>query len=316
MMTEKKSETGKSTLQLEGIYPPIPTPFDQEGRIAIEALKNNLAYLGRFDLQGFVVLGSNGEYVMLTEDEKLQVLETARAAIPPGKLMIAGTGCQATEETINLSKKAAEIGADAALVITPSYYRRQMTPEALIHHFHTAADHSPIPLVIYNMPACTGIDLDAETTSILAQHPNIIGLKDSKGDVIKIGAIHRQAGPAFQILAGSGGFLLPTLSVGAVGGVMALAIIAPAQSIAIYRYFLEGKQEEARNLQVRMIPVNAAITSRWGIPALKAAMDSIGLYGGPVRPPLLPIPDKIQQQLDSILEEGGIKNESLKVSEF
>ena len=312
-MTKKKLETGKSIIQLEGIYPPIPTPFDQEGRIAIEALKNNLAYLDRFDLRGFVVLGSNGEYVMLTEEEKLRVLETARAAIPPGKLMIAGTGCQATGETVNLTKKAGEIGADAALVITPSYYRRQMTPGALIRHFHTAADHSPIPLLIYNMPACTGIDLDAETISILARHPNIIGLKDSGGNVVKMGAIRRQAGPEFQILAGSGGFLLPALSVGAVGGVMALANIAPAQSIAIHRYFLEGKQKEARDLQVRMIPVNAAVTSRWGIPALKSAMDSLGLYGGPVRPPLLPISDEIRQQLDSILKEGNIKTKASSI---
>jgi 4-hydroxy-2-oxoglutarate aldolase len=297
----------KKTIQLAGIFPPIPTPFTKDGEIAYRALKDNLTHLCRFDLAGFVVLGSNGEYVMLSEKEKIQLMETARAVIPREKRMIAGTGCQSTRDTISLTKKAAETGADAALVITPSYYRRQMTNAVLINHFRAVADHSPIPILIYNMPACTGIDLDAETIAVLARHPNIIGLKDSGGNIAKMGAIRQLAGPEFQVLAGSGGFLLPALAVGAVGGVMALANIAPEKSIAMYRYFHEGKQEEARDLQVRMIPVNAAVTSRWGVPALKAAMDMLGMYGGPVRPPLMPVTDDIHRQLETILKEGGIK---------
>lgn len=300
-------EKNKRDIQLNGIYPPIPTPFNKKGRIAVDALKSNLTFLNSYDLRGFVVLGSNGEYVMLTEDEKLLVMETARAAIPSEKLMIAGTGCQSTEATINLTKKAAKIGAEAALVITPFYYRRQMTPEVLINHFHAIASDSPIPLIVYNMPACTGIDLSAEIILSLAQHSNIIGLKDSSGNIVKIGEIRQKADPDFQILAGSGGFLLPALSIGAIGGIMALANIAPAQSIDIYRYFLEGRQKEAQDLQVRMIPVNSAVTSGWGVPALKAAMDSLGLYGGPVRPPLLPISIEIRQLLESIMVEGGVK---------
>ncbi|MCP5106483.1 MAG: dihydrodipicolinate synthase family protein [bacterium] len=289
-------------IDLEGIYPPIPTTFDEKGEIAVGALKNNLEHLNPFDLRGYVVLGSNGEYVMLTEEEKLLVLETARAAIPPGKLLIAGTGGQSTAETVRLTQKAAEIGADAALVITPSYYRKLMTPETLMFHFQAVADESSIPILIYNMPACTGIDLDAETITKISRHPNIIGLKDSGGNMAKMGAIRRHAGPGFQILAGSGGFLLPALSVGAVGGVLALAIIAPENCLAIHRYFREGNQTEARELQVRMIPVNSAVTARWGVPALKAAMDMLGMYGGPVRPPLLPISPETREQLEAILD--------------
>lgn len=297
----------KKALQLGGIYPPIPTPFDEKGRIAAGALKDNLAFLNRFDLRGVVVMGSNGEYVMLTEKEKLLLMETARAAIPADKLMIAGTGCQSTAETIDLTRKAAGIGADAALVITPSYYRKLMTPEALIVHFRAVADASPIPVILYNMPANTGIDLEADTIAALAKHPNIIGLKDSGGNIVKMGDIRRMAGPGFQVLAGSAGFLLPALTVGAVGGVLALANIAPAQCIAIHRCFLEGNHTDALDLQVRMIPVNSAVTARWGIPALKAAMDFLGLYGGPVRPPLLPLPEETRRQLKAVLVEGGVE---------
>ena len=297
-------------LRLDGIYPPIPTPFDDRGDVATRALADNLAYWNQFDLRGYVVLGTNGEYVLLTEQEKLQVLETARAAIPSDKLMIAGTGCEATRETIELTKKAAAIGADAALVITPSYYKSRMTPEALIHHFHAVADASPIPVILYNMPACTGIDLSAEAIAAIAEHPNIIGIKDSGGNLVKMGDIRRLAGPDFQVLAGSASFLLPALSVGAVGGILALANIAPAQCLAIRQHFLDGEWEQARELQVRMIPVNTAVTRGWGVPALKAAMDMLGLYGGPVRSPLLPLSDDLKDRLRAILVESDVMREA------
>jgi 4-hydroxy-2-oxoglutarate aldolase len=306
-MTEKNKGTGNKVIQLNGIYPPLPTAFDQEGRLALDAFAGNIQALSRFELRGFVILGSNGEYVMLNPKEKVDVLQAARAAIPPERLMIAGTGCQSTGETIELTQAAAEIGADAALVITPYYYKKLMDPMTLINHFNMVADMSPIPVLVYNMPACTGIDLDEEAIGILARHPNIIGIKDSSGNVVKMGAIRQKAGPGFQVLAGSAGFLLPALSMGAIGGVMALANIAPAQCSAIFQLFLEGRRIEARDLQIAMVPVNSAITSRWGVPALKAAMDTIGLYGGPVRLPLQSLPDDTRQQLEAILINGGIK---------
>jgi 4-hydroxy-2-oxoglutarate aldolase len=307
IMAIKKSDIGQRVIQLNGIYPPVPTPFDSEGRIAPEPLKKNLAALNRYELRGYVILGTNGEYVMLTEQEKLWVLDAARQAIPRERLLIAGTGCQSTGETIDLTHKAAELGADAALVITPYYYKKLMTPGALITHYNTVADMVPIPVLIYNMPACTGIDLDEETIAAMARHPNIIGIKESSGNVVKMATIRQKAGPGFQVLAGSAGFLLPALSIGAVGGVPALANIAPEQCIDIHRYFLEGKRKEARDLQVRLAPLNTAVTARWGVPALKAAMDMMGLYGGPVRLPLLPIDDDTRKQLEAVIMEGGIK---------
>ena len=293
-------------LRLDGIYPPIPTPFDAQGRFAPGALADNLARWNQFGLRGYVVLGTNGEYVFLTEEEKLQVLETARAAIPADRLLIAGTGYEATCMTIELTKKAADVGADAALIITPSYYTGRMTPEVLIHHFHAVAEASPIPIIIYNMPACTGIDLSAATVAAMAEHPHVIGIKESGGNVVKMGDIRRLAGPDFQVLAGSASFLLPGLSVGAVGGVLALANIAPDKCLALRQHFLDGQWEQARELQVRMIPVNTAVTSGWGVPALKAAMDMLGLYGGPVREPLLPLAGELREKLRAILIEGSV----------
>ncbi len=293
-------------VQLDGIFPPIPTPFNSKGEIAAQALAKNLAHWNRFDLRGYVVLGSNGEFVFLSEQEKLQTLEAARAVIPPDKLLVAGTGCQGTHETIELTKKAAASGADAALVLTPSYYRGQMTPEALIQHFHAVADASPVPIILYNMPACTGIDLAAGTVAMMAEHPNIIGIKDSGGNVVKMSEIRRLAGSGFQLLAGSASFLLPALSLGAVGGILALANIAPAQCLAIYQRFLDGEWEQSREIQVRMIPSNTAVTRGWGVPALKAAMDMLGLYGGSVRPPLLPLPEESRRELRTILVRSGV----------
>jgi 4-hydroxy-2-oxoglutarate aldolase len=293
-------------LRLDGILPPIPTPFDQEGNLALDALAANLAHWNQYGLRGYVVLGTNGEYVYLSHEEKLQVLSTAREAIPPEKLLIAGTGCEATHHTIELTQQAAEIGADAALVITPSYYTGRMTAEAQIAHFNAVADSSPIPILVYNMPANTGIDLSATTVSVLAQHPNIIGIKESGGNVIKMGHIHHLAGVDFQIMAGSASFLLPGLAVGAIGGILALANIAPAQCLALRQHVMFGQISEARELQVRLIPVNNAITRDWGVAALKAAMDMLGLYGGPVRPPLLPIDHQTKEKLQTILLEGGI----------
>lgn len=295
-----------NVLQLEGIYPPIPTPFDAKSRVATKALTENLRIWNRYELRGYVVLGSNGELVLLNDQERLHVLEVARAAIPPNKLMIAGTGCQSTLQTIDLTRQAAKIGADAVLVVSPSYYKGQMTSEVLIEHFHRVADASLVPVIIYNMPACTGIDLDARTVTDIAKHENILAIKDSGGSLAKMAEIHRLAPLSFQLLAGSASFLLPALLMGAVGGVLALANIAPNQCLSIRQHFINGELDQARDLQEKMLPVNTAVTRGWGVPALKAAMEMLGMYGGLPRPPLLPLSEDRKQDLRCILQEAEV----------
>ncbi len=292
--------------KLEGIFPPIPTPFATDGELDVDALAENLRWWNRFDLTGVVVLGSNGEAVLLDESEKLRLVETARAELPKGRTLIAGTGLQSTAATIRLTRAAAEAGAGAALVLSPFYYKGLMTADVLERHFRDVADASPIPVILYNMPACTGLDLDAELIVRLAGHENVVGLKDSSGNVAKLGRLHDELGDRFSILAGSAGFLLPALAVGAVGGVLALANIAPRECLEVRRLALAEDIRAARTLQIRLVRPNTAVTRRWGVPGLKAAMEMLGLRGGPVRPPLRPLGPAECDELRSILRDARI----------
>ncbi|MFO7986988.1 MAG: dihydrodipicolinate synthase family protein [Desulfatiglandaceae bacterium] len=295
-----------NAISLTGCFPPIATPFDAKDQVDHEELTRNLEKWQKTPLRGFAVLGSNGEAVLLEEAEKVAVWQTARAVIDADHLFIAGTGCESTRATLDLTEKAARVGADAAMVVTPHYYRGRMTHEALVHHYTIIADHSPVPVILYNVPASTGVDLRAETIIALSRHPNIMGLKESSGNVIKIGQVCAAAESDFQVLAGSGSFLLPALSVGAVGGIMALASVAPYPVDDIVQQVKQGALEKAKKIQLKLINANAAVTSRFGIPGLKAAMEMIGMYGGPVRAPLLPLTETERETLKKILEEAGI----------
>jgi 4-hydroxy-2-oxoglutarate aldolase len=288
-------------IDLKGIYPPIPTSFNSRGDLSVEPLKSNLIKLSKYELAGFLVLGSNGETVMLSENEKISVYEAARQAIPVNKIMLAGTGGQSTRETVELTRGAARAGADAAVVLNPFYYKGLMTKEALTRHYHLVADQSSIPLIIYNMPANTGLDMSAETILAIAEHPNIIGLKDSGGNLTKMAEIISKAPSGFQVLAGSAGFLLPALTIGAVGGILALANIAPEQCIDIYKLFTV-RIEDALRIQLGIITLNNVVTREQGIPALKAAMDILGFYGGPCREPIMPMTPQALTDLSLLLD--------------
>jgi 4-hydroxy-2-oxoglutarate aldolase len=294
------------TLSLKGCFPPIPTPFDAKGRVDHQQLAKNLETWQRTALAGFVVLGSNGEVTLLKPTEKLAVWKTAGQAISKGKRFIAGTGCESTIETIELTEKAAGLGAQAAMVVTPHYYRARMDHGALMNHYTMVAERSPIPIILYNVPAFTNVDMSAELVIALSKHPNIIGLKESSGNVAKMGLIAREAPDHFQLLAGSGSFLLPALSIGAVGGVMALSAVAPNAVVEIMAHFEAGRLTDARKTQLRHIPTNNAVTARFGIPGFKAALDLLGMYGGPVRAPLRPLDESAMAELKGILAEAGL----------
>ncbi len=293
--------------EIKGIIPPLPTSFNEEGELMPDKIRLNIEKLSRYDLSGFLILGSNGEMVMLSDKEKVAAYRAAREAIGKDKIMIAGTGGQSTRETVMLTKEAAKSGADAVLVLNPYYYKGLMTREALTEHYSAVADASPVPVLIYNMPANSGMDMDAGTILAIAEHPNITGVKDSGGNLVKMGQIAAGAKPGFSVLAGSAGFLLPALTIGACGGILALANIAPSQCIEIFDSFNRGDIETSRKIQHRMIPLNSAVTRQWGVPALKCAMDHAGLYGGPCRKPLLPMEEEPFNTLISMLEENRIK---------
>jgi len=296
----------KNTISMAGLFPPIPTPFDAAGELDLKALASNLKKWNSYPLSGYVILGTNGEFPYLSEAEKLAYLEAARKHIPPGKLFMAGVGCESTHSTIALVKKVAALGPDVALLITPSYYKSKMDMAALIHYYQSVADASPVPVSIYNMPANTNVDMSSELIIKLSQHPNILGVKDSSGNLAKIGGILRYARPGFQVLAGSAGFLYPALCLGAVGGVLALSNIAPQQCCDLLNFFRQGRHAEAKELQLRLIAPNDAVTARFGVAGLKAAMELVGFYGGPPRSPLQPLNNEQRATVRGILQEAGI----------
>jgi 4-hydroxy-2-oxoglutarate aldolase len=294
-------------MSLTGVFTPIVTSFDEAGNVAHDRMASNLEKWNQTGLSGYVVLGSNGEWVYLSEQERIDVLKTTRQAIPADKLMIAGTASESTALTIAMTEEAAKIGADAAIIVNPSYYKSQMTPPVLARYYRSVADASPIPIVIYNLPPATSMDLPADLLVELSQHPNIIGVKDTGGNITKMGETIRRADPSFEVLAGSANFFYPSLAIGVSGGILALANLAPDESVALFDLFNAGEIDKGRELHLRMLPVNMAITTRFGVSGLKAALDLVGYYyGGPPREPLLPLDPDRRKELKAILQGAGL----------
>jgi 4-hydroxy-2-oxoglutarate aldolase len=288
------------SFQLKGIYAPIPTPFLND-KIAYDHLERNLAYWLGSSLEGLVVLGSNGEFVLLSSQEKVELISFVCRKANGRKPVIAGTGAESTAETIYLCRQSAKAGVDAVLVVTPNYYKRAMSDRVLKKFYFDVAEASPAPVILYNMPNNTGINLAPKIVAELAQHPNIIGIKDSGGNIVQIAEIIRTTPEDFSMFAGSASYLYASLAIGAKGGTLALANIFPNQCARIQSLFEEGHWEEAKSLQFRLIESNAAVTARFGIAGLKAALDMLGHYGGDPRLPLLPIEETDKAELREIL---------------
>ncbi|HBK85633.1 MAG TPA: dihydrodipicolinate synthase family protein [Firmicutes bacterium] len=292
-----------------GIYAPIATPFDGD-EIDKQALKANLDLYSASRLAGLVVLGSNGEFAYLNIDEKMALLEFARQNTDSARRIIAGTGCESTRETIRLTKFAASVGADAALVITPSFYKGSMSEAALEQFFLDVAEASPIPIMLYNMPRNTGLNMASGLVCKLARHENIVGVKDSSGNIVQIAEIIHNSPVDFAVFAGSGSFLYPTLALGGVEGTLAVANIFPDLCVSLYEAVLAGEHEQAKQLQHRLLAPNAAVTSRWGIAGLKAALDMLGYRGGLPRRPMLPFNEANLPELRQILISAGAELEA------
>lgn len=289
-----------------GVFAPVATIFGADGAMDLDAFRSNMEWYATSALDGIAIMGSNGEYPTLTPDEKLALIEAGVEAIAGRKQVVAGTGTESTRATIELTKAAARLGADFALVVTPYYYKPRYDRAAYVRHFHAVADASPIPVIIYVMAAYTGVDLPVETVVEIASHPNIVGIKDSGGNAPKVAEMVARTPDDFSVLAGSANFLYPALCLGGQGGVLALANVTPDLCQEIVRLFKAGEHDEARRLQFRLLAPNAAVTSRFGIAGLKVAMELIGLNGGDPRPPLLPASETERVEVRRIMEEAGI----------
>ena len=292
-------------LQLEGIYAAVTTPFAGAG-IDEAGFQGNIERYNATGLAGYVVLGSTGECVSLSDEESAALVRIARRAAGPGKKVIAGTGRESTKLAIEFTNRMADLGAEAALVRPPSYFKSRMSTDALRAHYLAVAEAVRIPVIVYNIPQNTGISLASGLVVELAPHPNIIGLKESAGNLAFLGEVVRAVPADFSYLLGSGSLFLPALEMGARGAILAIADAAPDICARIYWLFKEGKAGEARRLQLDIIPLNKSLTETIGIAGLKHALDLLGFRGGLPRLPLLPPDDKAKADISALLKGLGL----------
>lgn len=291
-------------MRFEGIFAALTTPFARDGSVAFDKFRENLARYNRTELAGYVVVGSTGESVLLGSDEIDRIWGTARESAAPGKLLIAGVGVDGTCETIARARRAAELGYHAVLVKTPHYFKPVLTPEALERHYMAVAEASPVPVLIYSIPQYTGIFITADWVARLSEHPNIIGIKESSGNVQLASEIIRLCGPEFSTLVGSSATLFPSLLSGAAGGILALACFLPEPAIEIYEAVRAGDTARASRLQFALLAPSRKIAGELGPTGVKYAMDCVGYYGGDPRPPLLPLSEAQRKTVETVLAES------------
>ncbi len=290
--------------RITGVIPPMITPFSERGDVDYGAFAANIHKWNESRLAGYLVIGSNSETVYLSEEEKLRLVEITAENAAPGRIVMAGTGLESARETIALTNKCARRGAQAALVLTPFYYGDAMNAKALIRYFSAVADASDIPILIYNVTKYTRVNIPAAAVEELSRHPNIVGMKDSNGDVPQLATFLRVADESFQVMTGTFGAWYPALCMGITATVSAMANCAPDPVAAVQELYDGGKPGEAYALWQRWFPVNAAVTGAFGIPGLKYAATRMGYDGGHVRNPLADLADSDKAALDAILDKA------------
>jgi 4-hydroxy-2-oxoglutarate aldolase len=293
-------------MNLTGVLAPIPTPFDERDRVDLARLRKALRRWLKTPLAGFVVLGSTGEAALVDEAESAKIIAAARDVVPKKRTFIVGTGRESTRATVRATRQAAALGADAVLVRTPSFFKSEMTSAALIRHYTAVADASPVPVILYNFAALTGVNLDGDAVRTLAAHPNIVGMKESAGDVGQLTDIAGAAPPGFALLGGSATTFHTALTLGATGGILALSCLAPEVCVRLFRLANDGRQDEARALQQAIVPLARRLVSGHGVPGLKAALRLAGIDVGGPRPPLVPVSGTVIEELREAIEALGL----------
>ncbi len=291
-----------------GVFPPIVTPLHEDERVDIDGLQQNIERWNATGLAGYVVLGSNGEGVHLTADEAEACFECAVTARAPGKLVIAGTGRQSLRETLELTQRAAGCGCDAVLVVPPSYFLGGMTESVVAEYYERVADAAELPVILYHVPKFAPVVFSAGLVQRLSRHENVIGIKDTSGDMMLLARLTRDRSDAFRVYAGSGHQLLYAAAMGADGGIVALAGVAPRLCVRLCEAVRAGDLPAARELHFRLLELNAAVTSRFGVAGLKYALERLGYRAGPPRRPLRAVGEEVAAQLDAILDAAGIRS--------
>jgi 4-hydroxy-2-oxoglutarate aldolase len=290
-------------MQLTGVLAPVPTPFDDQDRVDEARLKAAFARWVKGSLTGFVILGSNGEAALMDEAESDRAIAAARESVPRDRTLLAGTGRESTQAAIAATRRAAALGVDAVLVRTPGFFKSQMTTDVFVRHYTAVADASPAPVLLYNFTAVTGVNLLPAAVSRLAAHPNIVGMKESGGDIAQVADLVNGTPKGFCVLAGSSTTFYAALSVGATGGILALANVIPDACVKLFNVFRQGRHEEARALQQQIVPLARLLGPVYGVAGLKAALKLTGCDVGVPRPPLVPLSDEGIAALRSALQQ-------------
>ncbi|MFY9557128.1 MAG: dihydrodipicolinate synthase family protein [Blastocatellia bacterium] len=293
-------------IKLNGILPPVTTPFNERGDVDYQALGSNILRYNDLGLAGYVALGSNGEAVHLSSDERRRVIETIKRAAKGSHTIVGGVNELSTRAAIEASLAAAECGADAVLVATPYFYKSSMTQEALARHFTEVADRSPVPVLIYNVPQNTGVVIESATIAALAAHQNIIGVKDSAGNMGAISETIRRSPEGFAVMVGNGSIVYPALAMGARGAILGVACVAPRPCVDLYEAYNAGDHTRARELQHRIAPLSQIVTASLSVPGLKAAMEILGFASGFPRAPLLPLSAADRERIKTVIRETGL----------
>jgi len=289
-------------MDLSGVFPALTTPYSGDGSVSIADLKHNIQQYNRTGLAGYVAMGSTGESVLLSRAEAETVLITVKENAARDKKLIAGTGAESTTETIERTKRAAELGYDSALVKTPYYYKPAYKPENYITHYQRVADASPIPVLLYSVPQFTGVALEPPEVAKLAEHPNIIGMKESSGNVQRVAEIIASVPDGFQVLVGSAATIYPSIVLGARGAILALGSALPEKCVELYSLIRQSQHEKGRELQEVILRASKLVVSECGIAGVKYVMDQRGYRGGVPRLPLLPLKDEQKKRVNALLE--------------
>ena len=295
-----------ANLRFNGVLPPVTTPFDVGGNVDYGALSANIARYNETGVTGYVPLGSNGEAVHLSADERRQVIETVKRTATGEHTVVAGVNELFTRSAVEATRAAADCGADAVLVITPYFYKSSMTQERLIRHFTEVADQSPVPVLLYNVPQNTGVVLESAAIASLGAHQNIVGAKDSAGNMGAISETIRLVPDGFSVMVGNGGIVYPAITMGATGAILGVACAAPKACAELYEAARSGDHNRARDLQKRIAPLSQTVTAGLSVPGLKAAMDIIGFAGGVPRGPLTPVSEEERARIRRVIRQTGL----------
>ena len=289
-----------------GIFPATITPFTETGALDTDALSKNIKRWNEYGLRGYVVAGSIAEAPFLEAVERHQIIHATREAMAEGMTLLAGTGRESTAQTIKTSIEAAESGANAVLVVSPWYYKDQMTGPILERHFLAVADACPLPLLLDNIPAFTGFAIPADTVIRLAQHSNIVGIKDNSGNISYLSKIIRNTPADFAFLCGNSAAMVSALMLGAAGGILNTANLAPEICVALYRASQGANFKVAQNLYHLLQPISEVIGGAHGIGGLKYAMNLLGYQAGFPRAPLSSPNEDEAQVIARVLQEANL----------